>query len=216
MQSEQINELAAALSKAQGQIKGAVKDSANPFFQSKYADLQSVWEACRVPLSSNGLSILQTMEADEKGDQYIVTTLAHSSGQWISGRMKLNPVKNDPQAVGSCISYYRRYSLAAMVGIYQSDDDAESAVDRSNPVTNAAESVKADRPASTTEHKSVFGSGAFCAVCGTELVVSKSGAGYYCPNFKDAAKGEHTRIKASEIEDYKKNQGSIPEGPQFL
>jgi len=83
-QSDQINDLAAALSKAQGEITGALKDSANPFFKSKYADLASCWDACRTQLSKNGLAVIQTTEKVETG-VCVVTTLTHASGQWIRG-----------------------------------------------------------------------------------------------------------------------------------
>jgi len=125
-QSEQLNELAAALSKAQGQIEGAKKDSANPFFKSKYADLASVWEACRKPLADNGLSIIQCPEESENGIA-IETMLLHSSGQWKSSRYSMPVSKVDAQAVGSAITYGRRYALAAMVGVAPEDDDGNAA-----------------------------------------------------------------------------------------
>ena len=126
-QSEQLNELAAALAKAQGQIEGAKKDSANPFFKSRYADLASVWEACRKPLSDNGLSIIQYPEESENGIA-IETMMLHSSGQWVKSRYTMPVSKIDAQAVGSAITYGRRYALAAMVGIAPEDDDGNAAV----------------------------------------------------------------------------------------
>lgn len=129
MQSEQINELAAALAKAQASITGALKDSANPFFKSKYADLASCWDACRKQLTDNGLSVIQT--TDIVSDTVVVrTTLAHSSGQWISGILPVKAKDDGPQAQGSGITYARRYALAAMVGLAQIDDDAEAAQGR--------------------------------------------------------------------------------------
>lgn len=125
-QSEQINELAAALAKAQGEITGALKDSNNPFFKSKYADLASCWDACRKPLSENGLAVIQpTVEKD--GTVYVVTTLAHSSGQWIRGWLPIKTKDDGPQAQGSGLTYARRYALAGIVGLAQVDDDAEAA-----------------------------------------------------------------------------------------
>ena len=125
MQSEHINELVTALALAQSQIKGAKKDSKNPYFKSDYADLTSTWEAARDPLTKNGLAIVQTMEPRE--DQTIlVTTLAHKSGQWIKSFLPLTIVKKDPQGVGSAITYARRYALSAMLNICPFDDDAES------------------------------------------------------------------------------------------
>ncbi len=70
--SPEINELAAALAKAQGEMGGALKDSANPFFKSKYADLSSVWEACRAPLAKYGLSIVQ-IPSFQRGDVPLFT-----------------------------------------------------------------------------------------------------------------------------------------------
>ncbi len=128
-----INELAAALSKAQAEIKGATKDSKNTFFKSSYADLASVWEACRIPLTKNGLAVIQTTDviADTGGDTtLLVTTLVHSSGQYIQGRYPIHPVKNDPQSLGSAITYARRYALQAIVGIAPDDDDGEAAMGR--------------------------------------------------------------------------------------
>lgn len=123
--SQSIQELAKALSQAQKEIEGAGKNAKNPFFKSSYADLQSVMDAAREPLTKNGLAYVQGMryEADKT---FLVTRLMHSSGEWIEGEIPLNPTKNDPQAVGSAITYMRRYSLAAMIGITQVDDDGES------------------------------------------------------------------------------------------
>jgi hypothetical protein len=125
-QSETINELAAALSKAQGKITGALKDSANPFFKSKYADLASVWDACRASLSENGLAVVQFPESDDSG-LYVITTLTHSSGQWMRSRLRLTPKDDSPQAAGSAITYGRRYALASAVGVAQVDDDGNAA-----------------------------------------------------------------------------------------
>lgn len=124
--SEQINELAAALAKAQGQIEGAKKDSINPHFKNRYADLSAVWDACREALTTNGLSVVQSAENCEAG--YGVTTmLLHTSGQWMRGTLYLKPAKDDPQGAGSALTYARRYALAAMVGIAPEDDDANAA-----------------------------------------------------------------------------------------
>jgi len=132
MQSENINELATALAKAQKEIRGAIKDSSNPFFKSKYADLASVWESIREPLTNNGLSVVQALDAKE-GKQYLNTMLLHSSGQWISSSIELMFPKIDAQTIGSCISYMRRYSLSAMVGVPQIDDDGEAATQPTRP-----------------------------------------------------------------------------------
>lgn len=146
--SENINELAAALSKAQGKITGALKDSSNPFFKSKYADLASCWEACRQHLSDNGLAVIQTVSGDEARELVLVTTmLTHSSGQWVRDTMSLMPKDTGPQALGSCITYGRRYALAAIVGLAQIDDDAEAATAR-----GAAASTAPDKDFTPAEH----------------------------------------------------------------
>ncbi len=139
MQSESIKEIAAALAKAQAKIKGAIKDSSNPYFKSSYADLASVWDACNEQLTANGLSITQTMKLHE-GDSEItetaekkvvkkqkqlmlITTLLHASGEFIRSEYPIKPVKNDPQSHGSAITYARRYCLAAIAGVCALDDD---------------------------------------------------------------------------------------------
>jgi len=129
MKSHEVANLFAALAIAQGKVESALKDKKNPFFKSSYADLASVWEACREPLSSNGLSVVQTVEGT-KTDMYLVTWLCHSSGQWMKSKLPLLTMKQDPQALGSAITYGRRYALAAMVGIYQEDDDGEKSMQR--------------------------------------------------------------------------------------
>jgi hypothetical protein len=125
-QSMDIGELAGALAVAQGEITGALKDSENPFFKSKYADLASVWDACRGPLSKNGLAVVQTTISHPDGI-CVLTTLVHKSGQWIRGELVVKPKDASPQGIGSCLTYMRRYALAAIVGVAQVDDDGNAA-----------------------------------------------------------------------------------------
>jgi hypothetical protein len=131
--SESIAELAAALAAAQAEMRGASKDASNPMFRSKYASLASIWEAAREPLTSNGLSVVQTPEISDFGVCTLTTTLLHSSGEWISSTMSV-PVlpqvvsRGDPpvqtaQSYGSALTYARRYALAAIAGIAPDDDD---------------------------------------------------------------------------------------------
>jgi len=131
-QSEVINELAGALSKAQGEMQAAIKDKVNPFFKSSYADLGSVWDAARPVLSKHGLCVMQTTELSADATRIVmVTTLAHTSGQWVKSFMPLNPTKNDSQGIGAALTYLRRYSLSAIVGVVcDDDDDGETAVGR--------------------------------------------------------------------------------------
>lgn len=127
--SEQLNELADALAKAQAKMDGAKKDSTNPHFKSKYADLESVWDACRGPLTAEGLSVLQPVSA--QGTKVVVTTmLLHKSGQWLASDLEMTAQQNTPQAVGSVITYGRRYGLSSMAGIAPEDDDGNEGSQR--------------------------------------------------------------------------------------
>lgn len=123
--SESINELAGALAKAQGQIQNAAKDTANPFFKSKYADLASCWDACRKPLSDNSLCIIQ-LPTTQGSLVTVETILLHSSGQWISEFLTVLCKDESPQAIGSGTTYARRYGLCPMVGIAPEDDDGNA------------------------------------------------------------------------------------------
>lgn len=137
MQSETLGKLAEALAKAQSTMGEAKEDSKNPFFKSNYADLTSVWRACRKSLTDNGLSVVQT--TDMKDDKItIVTTLIHSSGEWMKGCLPLMLTKNDPQTMGSALTYARRYALAAIVGVCKEgeDDDAEQATVRKENIND--------------------------------------------------------------------------------
>lgn len=130
-QSEKLDLLFSAVVKLQSELPGAKKDSANPFFKSSYADLESCWHAARSLLNKNGLCVIQTggIEDTEAG---LYTTLGHTSGQFIRGFLPLNMKAKDPQGQGSAITYARRYGFAAILGLVQVDDDAESAMDRGN------------------------------------------------------------------------------------
>jgi hypothetical protein len=140
MQSESIANLAKALSTVQGKLTHAKKDSANPFFKSKYADLESVWDACRDLLSSNGLAVSQFpgLYSDLDKSMSLVTILTHESGEYISQEMSVPVSKVDPQGAGSALTYMRRYALAAVVGVVQADDDGNAA-SSPKPVVKAKE-----------------------------------------------------------------------------
>ena len=150
LQSEFIANLTLALATVQGKMSHAVKDSANPFFKSKYADLESVWGACRDLLSANGLAVMQFpgLYSELDKSMSLTTIISHKSGEWISQEMSVpcgmlgrdGVLKLDAQAAGSAISYMRRYSLAAVVGVVQSDDDGNAASNKINqPVVKAKE-----------------------------------------------------------------------------
>jgi hypothetical protein len=138
---------------AQGEIKGAVKAAENPAYArggkaSKYADLASVWDACREALGKHGLAVIQSpsTETDGEGIRVILTTrLCHSSGEWLEGSASARPASGLPQAVGSAITYLRRYALASFVGVAPEDDDgnAGSGIEpKVQPKKTVAESAK--------------------------------------------------------------------------
>jgi hypothetical protein len=139
-QSESIANLAKALSIVQGKLTHAIKDSANPFFKSKYADLESVWDACRSRLAENGLAVMQFpgLYSELDKSMSLTTILTHTSGEWISQEMSVPVTKADAQGAGSALTYMRRYALAAVVGVVQADDDGNAA-SSPKPVVKAKE-----------------------------------------------------------------------------
>ena len=122
--SEEINELALALNKAQSEMGGAVTDANNPFFKSKYADLGSIIKVIKPPFANNGLSYSQ-FPITEESRIGVETVIMHSSGQFISNEFTMNVPKADPQSAGGVISYCRRYALQAVCGVPAVDSDAE-------------------------------------------------------------------------------------------
>lgn len=130
--SEQIEALATALAIAQGEMSKAKKDSTNPHFKSRYADLASVSDACLPALNKHGIAVAQFPRLTSVGDEAWVvdveTMLLHESGQFLSDAVSVPVTKVDAQGVGSAITYARRYSLGAMCGVAPEDDDANAAV----------------------------------------------------------------------------------------
>ena len=125
--SESIAAISQAIAKAQHDVENASKNAKNPHFKSKYADLAELLNTVRPVFSSHGLAIVQ-MPSFVDGIASVETLISHSSGEWISSICSAPVSKQDAQGVGSAITYLRRYSLAAMCGIAQEDDDANSAV----------------------------------------------------------------------------------------
>lgn len=147
--SDNINELAKALVAAQLEIKHAKKDAKNPFFKSDYSTLESVSEACLPALNKHGIAVSQLTGVHE-GVLSLKTMLMHTSGQWIAGSYPINPVKNDPQAMGSAMSYARRYTLAAIAGVVSGDDDAETAMSRNESESAAHKTQAPSHPVAKT------------------------------------------------------------------
>ena len=141
--SESIALLAGALAKAQLQIEPASKNATNPHFRSHYADLASIWDACRGPLNTNGLSIVQFPCDGEVGRIGLCTMIVHSSGEWMSETITVKALKEDPQFLGGVLTYLRRYSLAAVVGVTATEDDDGNAA--STPA-NSRVAAPAPRP----------------------------------------------------------------------
>ena len=135
--SESIKSLAVAHNKAQAEMSGAVKDSNNPFFKSKYADLSSVVKAVKEPFANNGLSYVQ-FPIEKDGRIGVETILMHSSGEWLSNEFTVQLSKQDAQGAGSAITYCRRYALQAIAGIPSEDDDGNAA----SPANNAQDDNK--------------------------------------------------------------------------
>lgn len=143
--SEKTGELAAALAKAQGEIKNAIKDSTNPHFKSRYADLASVVDACRAPLAKNGIAFSHGLDSADGQAVCVTCRLSHMSGEWMECSLTLRPTKPDPQGIGSAATYGRRYTLASMVGVATDDDDGNAASVPQPQANRAVPEKAADR-----------------------------------------------------------------------
>ncbi len=130
--SEKIDSLAKALSKAQAQMELAEKNADNPFFKSSYADLSAIIKAAKKPLADNGLAISQLLHPSEIV-AIVTTVLMHDSGQYITSTIQLKPKVNDPQGMGSAITYARRYAYGSIIGLSAEDDDANEASKKHSP-----------------------------------------------------------------------------------
>ncbi len=144
-QSENINELVAALSKAQGAMEPAKFNKKGQ--RHRYADFTSVMHSCRVPLASNNLAIMQYVETID-GKDVLVTMLTHTSGQWIKSQLPLL-ISGEPncQSLGSSITYMKRYGLSALIGIVSdedegADDDGEKAMEKTKAQTPPNEFIE--------------------------------------------------------------------------
>ncbi len=141
--SDSIANLAKSLAIAQGQMGGAVKGKANPFFKSVYADLSSVVDAIREPLSANGLSFVQVTHPSERNEVIIETVLMHESGEWLSGTLAMPVSKADAQGYGSAITYAKRYGLQGLLGVPSEDDDGNAAAKAKPKAENKATPIAA-------------------------------------------------------------------------
>jgi hypothetical protein len=141
--SDSIAKLAPALVKAQAEVENATKNATNPHFKSQYADLAEIIRTVKPVFTANGLAVLQ-VPGFEDGHATVESMLIHESGEWIAGVSGAPLQKADPQGVGSAITYLRRYSLAALAGIAQEDDDGNAATTQGNAVEYITEGQAAD------------------------------------------------------------------------
>ena len=158
LQSADIGELAGALASAQSELPAAIKGSVNPHLRNKYADINSVYTAIREVLPKHGLAVIQTMLPTDGSKAHVRTMLAHKSGQWIAGEcvMPLDR-QGGAQGMGSAITYARRYSLSAIVGVVTEEDDDGNAAQGRNAKAQAQaqrEQAKAQNPEPMTDAQS--------------------------------------------------------------
>lgn len=149
--------LDAQLAKAQGAFKAAIKDKVNPHFRSKYADLASVWEACREALSANGVSVTQWPIHSDDGRMHLITRLA-AGGEWMKAHFSIPVSKQDAHGYGSAITYLKRFALAAALGIASDDDDDGNAAvakgaTATDPIQAAREEIEAERGPSQNQYR---------------------------------------------------------------
>ena len=136
--SESIKELCTALVKFHSEVGKVKKAATNPFFKSKYANLSSILDIIEAPLCEAGLSFVQF----PIGENELQTVLMHTSGEWMQGSYKMKPTKNDPQGLGSAITYQRRYALGAILGLNIDEDDDGNAASKPLSVEDAIKEVK--------------------------------------------------------------------------
>jgi hypothetical protein len=140
MNSPEINELAAALVAAQSEFSAVPKGSVNPFFKSKYAALPEVVATAGPVLAKHGLAISQHITYDDAGNDCLMTYLLHKSGQYLAYSMKLHIVKGDPQSQLSAVTYARRGSYMACLGLVADvDDDGNLAAQAAKVIKKAPE-----------------------------------------------------------------------------
>lgn len=135
--STETDKLDTALAAAQGDIEPAMKDKVNPAFRSKYADLASVWTACRMALAKHKIAVTQWPVHSDDGRLHLVTRLAHG-GQWMRAEFSIPVGKHDAHGYGSAMTYAKRYSLAAAIGVVADEDDDGNAAVQSTNVSQSA------------------------------------------------------------------------------
>jgi len=209
-QSETIEKLSEALVKLQGKLVVVKKseEAKTPKYTYRYADLAAVWEMCRKPLSDNGLAVVQLCHNTEVGIS-LETILLHSSGQWISGEMAISAVNQDPQGIGSALTYARRYALCAILGIATEDDDGEAAIPReaTNGVRHPSKPVPEKSPTPPISIPT-------CPVHHSAMNQGKKEGEWYCPRKLDDGSWCKERVSAKPPVDehFEEDMGNISAG----
>jgi hypothetical protein len=126
MENDTPKTLAEALCRAQASMGGAKRTQTNPYFKSRYADMESVLQAIKQPFADNGLFVTQPLDMLDDGKMVLVTKIVHSSGESLTSRMPI-PAIADVQKLGSYITYCRRYALMSIAGLAPEDDDGNQA-----------------------------------------------------------------------------------------
>ena len=208
--SDTIGTLAEALSKAQRTMKNAVKDSSNPFFKSKYADLASVSDACREELSANGLAVVQ-LPTMRDGKMVLEYMLMHSSGEFIGSELEMTPVKSDPQGIGSAITYARRYTLAAITGVATEDDDGNAASATTKKSSAARTTEDIDISGQTKQAESQEGNLSVppAAAVPGEGCISVGEAANFHRMFRDSLKPEKRKLAEELVHAWLRVQGIV-------
>lgn len=203
--SETTGKLQEALAKAQAEITGASKDGQGNY--GSYTTLASAWDAWHDAGPKNGLSVTQTVGRDE-GGLILTTRLGHSSGEWMQDSMPLLLGKNDMQGLGSAITYGRRYSLMAMVGLAPDDDDGEAAVAtgpakavQGKPAPKKAAPTQAEEPPHVKDAKDILAK-AEKITDTEELIAFVKGCGDRLQTIKEASNAtyEHIMKKVGEFD----------------
>jgi|18_taG_2_1085343.scaffolds.fasta_scaffold01030_10 hypothetical protein len=135
--SESIKEITKALVQFNSEVSKIKKDSINPFFKSKYADLSSILDGICEPLQKNGLAVIQM----PSGENYLTTLLTHTSGEYLQSTYYMKPQKNDPQGFGSCITYQRRYALGGILNLNIDEDDDGNGASNQKPIQSASQTI---------------------------------------------------------------------------
>jgi hypothetical protein len=166
-----LTKIIEALLKSQKEIENVKKESLNPFFKNKYADLNSLIEACKTILNNNGIVILQPINGE-----FVETTLFHTSGESISSKTKIVcKTENNPQDQGSAITYARRYGLQSMLFMSAEDDDGEKATDHKNTSPSPLKQTNLSQPSNSPNNEFNHSK---CQKCGSPIAISSTGKPY--------------------------------------